>query len=98
VHSAITISEQTSATREFYTDCGFWHGAGVLQIKLTRTLPEYNREHIYVTASCLNVRRQSKAAREFLAPRGPWAVISTEHLLTTRSLPSCSEAGALLAR
>ena len=29
------------------------HGAGVLQIKLSRTAPGYKREHIYVAAPCL---------------------------------------------
>jgi hypothetical protein len=37
----------------FSNSCGFSRGAGVLQIKLARTPPGYNREHIYVAAACL---------------------------------------------
>ncbi len=37
----------------FTRDCGLVHGGGVLQIKVVRTAPGYNREHIYVAAPCL---------------------------------------------
>jgi len=37
----------------FTGECGFSRGAGVLQIKLTRTTPGYNGEYIYVAAPCL---------------------------------------------
>ena len=37
----------------FTADCGFWRGAGVLEIKLARTQPGYDREHVYVAAPCL---------------------------------------------
>jgi hypothetical protein len=37
----------------FTSDCGLVRGAGVLQIKLDRAAPGYNREHLYVVAPCL---------------------------------------------
>ncbi len=37
----------------FARDCGLVRGGGVLQIKLARTQPGYNDEHIYVIAPCL---------------------------------------------
>jgi len=39
------------AKMSFTADCGFSRGAGVLQIKLGRTAPRYNGEHVYVVAS-----------------------------------------------
>lgn len=37
----------------FAWSCGMVHEGGVLELKLARTSPEYNREHIYVVAPCL---------------------------------------------
>lgn len=37
----------------FSNSCGFWRGGGVLQIKVARSKPGYNNEHIYVAAPCL---------------------------------------------
>src|SRR3954454_3067474 len=36
----------------FAPDCGLVHGGGVLQIKLARSAPGYDPEHIYVVAPC----------------------------------------------
>jgi hypothetical protein len=41
------------AKMSFTGNCGLSRGAGVLQIKLARTWPKYNRDYIYVAASCL---------------------------------------------
>ena len=37
----------------FSQSCGFVRGGGVLQIKVARSTPGYDREHIYVVAPCL---------------------------------------------
>jgi hypothetical protein len=37
----------------FARDCGLVHAGGVLHIKVARTAPGFNSEHIYVVAPCL---------------------------------------------
>lgn len=41
------------AKMSFTGNCGFSRGAGVLQIKLARRAPGYDREYTYVAAPCL---------------------------------------------
>jgi hypothetical protein len=49
---SVTLRGQIAKVR-FTGDCGVSRGAGVLQIKLARPAPGYDREHIYVVAPCL---------------------------------------------